>query len=138
MVEVSEKFIESVYGREEFVQVTQMVFSELSRGITLCFQRSSQCAGLCRKAHISTSLTYRGHSCAKRQFTSNKICATSGTTCFSVIVGETHSARRQLVQVGRFARHDALVITAQIEPAYIVAHDNDNIGFLLRMTLQGE
>src|SRR5262249_14853000 len=47
------------------------------------------------------------------------------------IVGEPHAFRRQLVEVRRPAGHDALVVDADIGPADVVTHDEDDIGPLL-------
>src|SRR3989442_1648709 len=77
-------------------------------------------------------LTGRGHSGSGRQLTGDEIRASGGAACFGIVVTESHAFRRQTIEVGRLPRHDALMIGADIEPADIVTHDEEDVRPLLR------
>src|SRR5262249_20870216 len=57
-----------------------------------------------------------------------EICATRRAARLGVIVGEQHAFRRQAVEVRRLPRHDSAMIGADVEPADVVAHDDENVG----------
>src|SRR5215831_20513919 len=65
-------------------------------------------------AELSGGVAERFERCSKR-------------ACLVVIIGEAHAVGGELVEVGRLARHDALMVGADIEPADIVAHDDENV-----------
>ena len=77
-----------------------------------------------------TGLANSGQASADRQLTRDEVSAASGAGRFGVVVGETHPLGGKFVEVRRLAGHDALVIGADIEPANVVAHDDDNVGRL--------
>ena len=64
---------------------------------------------------------------ADRQLAGDEVGATRRAARLGVIVGEPHALGGKLVEVRRPARHDALVIGADVEPADVVAHDDDDI-----------
>src|SRR5262245_28100763 len=112
-----------------------MVLAELSGGIALCPQDGGQRHGLRRDANVRSRLAYRGQTSADRQLASDKVCPTCRAACFGIVVGEPHSFRGKPVQVRRLPGHDALVISADIEPAYIVAHDDEDVWSSLLLLL---
>src|SRR5271157_2818129 len=58
--------------------------------------------------------------------------ARPAATRLGVIVGEPHALGRQLIEIRRPTRHYAFVIRANVEPADVIAHNDDDIGFLVR------
>src|SRR5215813_8730245 len=88
MVQVAPELVEAVHRRQEFVQVAQMVFAELTGRISHRFENvrdsnrligdAKRCPGLsdCRKAG------------AKRQFASDEVRPSGGATRFRIIVGK--------------------------------------------------
>src|SRR4029077_17062388 len=132
VVEVAEKFVEAMQRRQELVQVAEVVLTELACSVALCFERGGDGASLGRHADISTRLADGRETCADRQLTGDEVRATRRATRFSVIVGEEHTLRRQLVEVWRFAGHDPAVVGTNVKPANVVSHDEDDVGFLVR------
>src|SRR5262249_54523665 len=66
----------------------------------------------------------------------NEVRAPCRAARFGVIVRESHAFGCQPVEVRRLARHDPAMVGADIEPAYIVAHDDENIRRPLRRLLR--
>ncbi len=107
-----------------------MVFAELPRCVAERFENCRDRDGLVRQADIRSSLTDSRHACPQWNLAGDEIGAASGTTCLGIIVGEAHALGGELVEVGRFAGHDALMIGTDIKPADIIAHDNENVRLL--------
>jgi hypothetical protein len=57
---------------------------------------------------------------------------TGRTTRLGVVVGEDRTFGGQLVDVRRSPCHQASVVGADIPHADVVAHDDDDVGFLCR------
>jgi hypothetical protein len=131
VVQVAEEFIEAMHARKVLVQVAEVVLAELTRGVAHRFQHRGDGRRLRRQADIGAGLADRRQSSPDRQLAGDEIGAACGAARFGIIVGEAHALRRQLVKVGRFARHDALVVGADVEPADIVTHDEQDIRPLL-------
>src|SRR5271169_1174685 len=106
-----------------------MVLAELPSGITHRLKSHGDGGSLGGKADRRASLTYRRHSSANGQLTSDEVRAASRAARFGVIVGEHHSLGGELVDVGSLSRHHSPVISAHVEPANVVAHDEENIRF---------
>ena len=63
MVEVTEEFVEAMHGRQELVQVAEVILAELPGGVALRLERGCEGAGLSRDAHIRSGLA---HGCQTR------------------------------------------------------------------------
>ena len=81
-------------------------------------------------ADIGACLADRGHSGTDRQLAGDEIRAASGAARLRIVVGKAHALGREPVEIRRFARHDALMISADVEPADVVAHDEEDVGLL--------
>ena len=64
---------------------------------------------------------------ADRQLARDEIGASGRAARLGVVVGEAHAFGCELVEIRRPARHDALVVRADVEPADVVAHDEDDV-----------
>src|SRR6516164_2641598 len=124
---MAEEFVEAVDRRQVLVQIAEMVLAELSGGVAERLQHGSQRACLVRTTDIGAGLAHRGQSGAQWQLAGNKISAAGGAARLGVIIGEAHAVGGELVEVRRLARHDALMVGADVEPADIVAHDDENV-----------
>ena len=113
--------------RQIFVQIAEVVLAELSRGVAHRFEDKGRRHGLLGHADIGAGLAHRCEAGAQRNLPGDEIGAAGGATRFGVIVGEAHAIGGELVEIRRLAGHDALVIGADIEPADIVAHDDENV-----------
>ncbi len=131
MIEITEELVESVDAREILIQVTQVVLAELVGLVALRLQYSSERHGLIRQSHVCPSLTDGGQTRADWQLTGDEISAAGSTASLCIVIGEAHSLRCQLVEIRRFSRHYALVVGADVEPTNIIAHDDENVRFLI-------
>src|SRR6516164_6049386 len=86
-----------------------MVLAELSSGVAERLEHGSQRACLVRNTDIGAGLAHRGQSGAQWQLAGDKISAAGGAARLGVIIGEAHA------------------VGADIEPADIVAHDDENV-----------
>jgi hypothetical protein len=126
-----------VHGWKKLVQVAEVVLTELSSCIAERFKHGGKRDGLIRNANVCTSLTYGGQSGTYRQLAGNEVGATRRATCLGVVVGEHHALRSQLVEVGRLSGHHSAVVGANVEPANIVAHDDNDVRFTLLLRYRG-
>ena len=87
--------------------------------------------GACRR-HTDgcTGLSHGRQAGTDGQLPGYEVRPASGTACLRVIVGESHAFGCKLVKMRRPARHDALVVGTDVEPADVVTHDIDDVGFL--------
>src|SRR5271157_10301 len=108
-----------------------MVLAELAGFVPQRLQRGGDRRRLVGHADRGAGLADRGQAGADRQFAGDEVGASGGAARLRVIVGEAHALAREVVQVRRCRIHEALVVGPYIAPANIVAHDDDDIGFLL-------
>src|SRR5215469_9456061 len=99
MVQVTEKLVEAVQGRQVLVEVAQMVLAELPGCITKLLQHGGQRHGLIRNAQVGSGLADRRETSAQRYLASDEIGATRGAARLGVIIGKQHSFRSELVEV---------------------------------------
>ena len=132
VIEVAEELVEAVHRRQKFVAVAEMVLAELAGGVAHGFERRGDGRRLRRHADGGAGLAHRGQPGADRQLAGDEIGAARRAARLGVIVGEQHAFGGELVEVRRLARHDAAVIGADIEPADVVAHDEDDVGLAAR------
>ena len=137
VVQIAEELIEAVHAGKVLVQIAEMVLAELAGGVAHGLERGGNGRRLRRQADIGASLTDRGHAGANGKFASDEIGTSRCAARFGIVIGEAHALRRQPVKVRRLARHDALMIGADIEPADVVAHDEEDIGLLRRLSAGG-
>ena len=104
-----------------------MVLAELAGLIALRLEDGGEGDGLRRHSHVSSGLADGGQTGADRQLAGDEVGAPRRAACLGVVVGEHHALRGKLVEVRRLARHDSAVISADVEPAHIVAHDDENV-----------
>ncbi len=61
MIEVAEELVESVNGRQEFVEVSEVILAELAGGVTLRLQRRCDRRGLRRQTNCGARLADGRH-----------------------------------------------------------------------------
>ena len=127
VIEVAIELIEAVHGRQELVEVAEVVLAELAGGVAHGFQRRRDGRRLRRHADRGAGLADRGKAGADRQFAGDEVGASCRAARLGVVVGEAHAFGGELVEVWRPARHDALVVGADVEPADVIAHDEDDV-----------
>ena len=110
-----------------------MVLAELAGLVAQRLQHGGERHGLVRHADIGAGLADRRQAGAQRQLAGDEVGAAGGAARLGIVVGEAHALGGELVEVRRLAGHDALVIGADVEPADIVAHDDEDVGLGPRM-----
>ena len=132
VIQVAEELVEAVDGGQELIEVAQVVLAELAGGVALRFERGGNRAGFRRDAGLGARLADRGHAGADGQLAGDEVRATRRAARLGVVVGEQHAFLGQLVEVRRPAGHHAAVVGADVPHADVVAHDEDDVGFLVR------
>jgi hypothetical protein len=117
-----------VHRGQKFVAVAKMVLAELAGGIAHGFERRGDGRRLRWHADGRARLPDGGEAGTDRQLSCDEIGAARGAARLGIIVGEQHTFGGELVEIGRAPRHDAAMIGADIEPANVVAHDEEDIG----------
>ncbi len=132
VVQVAEELVEAVQRRQELVQVAEVVLAELAGGVALRLERGGNRAGLGRHADVGAGLADGRQPGADREFAGDEVRPTRRATGLGVVVGEPHAFGGEFVEVRRLAGHDALVVGADVEPAHVIAHDEEDVGLLVR------
>ena len=130
VVEVAEELVEAVHRRQELVEVAEVVLAELAGRVALRLQGGGDRRGLGRHADVGAGLADGGHAGADRQLAGDEVGAAGGAARLRVVVGEQHAFGGELVEVRRLSRHDAAAVGADVEPADIVAHDDEDVRLL--------
>ena len=104
-----------------------MILAELSCGIALGLERSCNRRSLGWHSDVGAGLAHGCQARAQGNFPGDEGSSARRATGFGIIVGEQHALRGQLVEIGCLAGHHAPVIGADVEPADIVAHDEDDV-----------
>jgi len=85
-----------------------------------------------RHTDIRACLANSGQTRADREFAGDEVRATRRAACLSVVVREAHAFLGEAHQVRCLTGHDALVIGFYVKPSHVVAHDEEDVGFLVR------
>ena len=131
VIEVAEKLVEPVHRRQELVQVAQMVLAELAGLVALRLEHGRERHRLGRQADVRARLAHRREPGADRQLAGDEVRPPGGAARLGVVVREPHALGGELVEVRRLAGHDALMVGADVEPADVVAHDDEDVRLLL-------
>ena len=135
VIQIPKKLIEAVNSRQELVQVAQMILAELTGRVAHGLKRCGNGHSLFWYTDRRARLADGGHACANWQFTSNEVGPSRRTACFGVVVGETHPLSGELVEVGCTTGHHTLMISTDVKPADVIAHDDNDIRFFGRYLL---
>ena len=133
VIEITEEFVEAVNGRQELVEIAEMVLAELAGGIAHRLERRRDGHGLRRNADGRAGLADGGHAGADRQFAGDELRPPGGATRFGVVVGEQHAFGGELVDVRRPPGHHAAVVGADVPHADVIAHDEDDVRRFARL-----
>jgi hypothetical protein len=130
MIEIAEELVEAVNGRQELIEITEMVLAELSCGVAHGLQHRGNSGRSSGQADGRASLANRGHAGAYRKFTRDEVRSASRATCLGIVVGEEHAFGRELVEIGCPASHHAAIVGSDIPDADVIGHNDDDVGFL--------
>ena len=128
VIEVAEELVEAVHGRQELVEVAEVVLAELTGGVAHGLEGCSNGHSLWRYADRRAGLTHCGHPGADRQLAGDECSASCCAARLGIVISEAHALGGELVEVRRPAGHHALVVCTDVPIADIVAHNHNDIG----------
>ena len=127
VIEVAPELVEAVHRRQVFVAVAEVVLAELAGRIAHRLERGGNGRRLGRHADGGARLADGRQAGADRQLTGDEVRAAGRATRLGVVVGEAHALGGEPVEVRRAPGHNASVVGADVEPADVVAHDEDDV-----------
>ncbi len=130
VVEVAPELVEAVHRGQVLVAIAEVVLAELPRGVTLGLERRGDRRRLGRHADLGPSLPHRGEARSDRELPRDEVGSPRRATRLGVVVREHHALGRESIEVRRAAREDAAVIRAEVRPADVVRHDEEDVRLL--------
>lgn len=128
VVEVAEKLIKPVIGRQHVITIAQVVFAKLAGDVTLSFKQHSDRRILFFYSLRSTGKTDFGKAGANGRLARDEGGASRGAGLLPIPVGEESSLLGDAVDVGCFVAHHAHVVGADVELTDVVTPDDQNVG----------
>ena len=132
MIEVAEEFIEAVHGRQMLVAISQVVLAELAGSVAERFHDIRDRRVERAEAKLRAGQTDFGEAGADRRLAGDEGGASGGATLLAVPVGEDRALLADAVDIGRAVAHNSHVVGADVVPADIVAHDEQDVGLAAR------
>ena len=112
-----------------------MVLAELARGVAEIEQELGERRRAGPQVGRAAGQLRRDHAGAQRIHAGEEGVAPRGAALHGDIVHEDRALVADAIDIGRFADHQAAVIDARLHPADVVAHDEEDVGLLLRRRL---
>ena len=138
VVEIAEELVEAVVGGQELVLVAQVVLAELSGGVPQRLEEFRDARIFRPQANVGPGQADFRQPGADGRLPGDERRAPGGAALLPVPVGEPRAFLGNPVDIRRLVPHDALVIGTRVEPANVVAHDDEDVGFLLLRLRLGE
>ena len=129
VVEVTEKFIETVVGWQMIILITQMVLTELRSCVTMVLDQVGNGRCPVRRAMRGTRHADGQHTGTKWMLTKNERSAACGTGLLRIGIGEKCAFAGDTIDVGGLVTHDTVIVGTDIVHTHIITPDNQNIGF---------
>ena len=117
-------------GRQRIGVVAEMVLAELAGVVAEVEQELGERRGAGLQVRRAAGQLRRDHAGAQRMHAGEEGIATRRAALLGVVVGEHRAFLADLVDVGRLSDHQAAMIDARLHPADIIAHDEEDVGFL--------
>ena len=131
VVEVAEELVEPVDGGQELVAVAEMVLAELAADITMRLEQLGHRRVFLLQPFVRARQADLGQAGADGRLPGDERGASGGATLLPVPVGEQRAFLGDAVDVRRLVAHHALVVGAEVEPADVVAPDDQDVRFLV-------
>ena len=129
MIEVAEKLIKTVHGRQMLIAIAEVVFTKLAGAITLGLEQFSN-GGIFRfKASFGARQPHLAKTGAEDALAGDERRTTSGAALFGVVMDEATTLLGYAVNVGGLIAHQAIAVAAQIALADVVTPEDENVGF---------
>ena len=137
MVEITEKFIEAVVGRQVFVPVTLVILAELTRRVTLAFQHGGHGYVGLLPSLFRTRQSDLGHSGAHRHIAADECRSAGCAALLSVVIRESNAFVGDPVDVRSLVSHHAQIAVADVPGADVVSPDDEDVGLFGRVCRGG-
>ena len=131
MVQVAKELLEAVRGRQGRCVVAQMVLAELGGRVAEIVQELGERWSAGPQVGRTARQLRRDHACAQRSHAGEECVAPGGAALLCVIGHEDSAFVSDAVNVRSFPDHQATMIDARLHPADIIAHDEQDIWFLV-------
>ena len=130
VIQVAPVFLEAVCRRQGIGVIAQVVLAELAGGVAEIVQELRERRGAGPQVGRAARELRRDHAGAQRIHAGEEGIAPGGAALHSDIVHEDRAFVADAVDVRRLADHQPAVIDARLHPSDVVAHDEEDIGFL--------
>ena len=127
VIEIAEELVEAVYGRQMLVAVAEVVLAELAGGVAERLHDVGDARIERPEAKLGAGQADLGQAGADRRLAGDEGRAAGSAALLAVPVGEDRAFLADAVDIGRAVAHDAHVVGADIEPADVVAHDEQDV-----------
>ena len=127
MIEVAEELVEAVDGRQELVEVAEMVLAELTGRVALVLHQRRDRHDVVRHADRRGGDADLGQAGAIDALAGDERRTAGGAGLLAVAVREYHAFVGETVDVGRSVAHQAVVYAAQVRLPDIVAPDDEDV-----------
>src|SRR5262249_22630482 len=131
VIKIAEELVEPVDGGQEFVSVAQVILAELTADVALRLQQFGNSRILRLNSQSRPREANLGHASPDRRLPHDKRSATSGAALLAVPISEECAFLRNSIDVRRLVAHDAVVITAGVKPADVIAPDDEDVWLLV-------
>src|ERR1041385_7851375 len=111
--------------------VAKMFLTELASAIALIVQELGKAGGAGPQIGNRARNWRQNHTRAVRVHAGKERAAPSGTTRLSIVMHKHAAFLGNSVDVWGFAHHQAAMIAARLHPADIIAHDEQDVWFLV-------
>ena len=132
VIEVAEELVEAVHRRQMLVAVAEMVLAELAGGVAERLHDVGDARIERPEAELGAGQADLGQAGADRRLAGDEGGAAGGAALLAIPVGEDRAFLADAVDVGRAVAHDAHVVGADVEPADVVAHDEQDVRLAAR------
>ena len=119
-------------GRRQGIGVVaKVVLAEFAGGVAKISQKPCQRRRAGPQVGRATGQLRRDHAGAQRMHAGEKGIAACGAALLGIVMREDRAFIADAVDVWRFANHQPAMVDARLVEADVVAHDEEDVGFLL-------
>ena len=130
VVEVAEELVEPVHGRQELVQVAEVVLAELAGGVAVVLEQFGDGRVFLLQADWRRRHADLREPGAERALAGDERRPAGRAALLGVVVGEDHPLAGDPVDIGRAIAHQAHRVGADVRLADVVAEDDEDVRLL--------
>ena len=127
VIQVAEELVEAVHRGQEFIAVAEVVLAELSGHVAERLEQVGDGRILRLEAHLGAGQADLGQAGADRRLARDERSAAGGAALLAVPIREHRAFLGDAIDVRGLVAHDAVVVGADIEPADVVAPDDQDV-----------